>query len=66
MILATTNLLLSTRYGDLDCIGETPSGRFKYEEVAAHADHFDVGDGVTITEIENLAALREVRDGKRR
>ncbi|TMB95644.1 MAG: hypothetical protein E6J38_05330 [Chloroflexi bacterium] len=82
-----TNFLFTTRHGDLECIGETPSGRFTYAQIAAGAERFDLGDGLVVraasldelirmkraasrakdnAEVENLVALREVRDAKRR
>lgn len=38
------NFLLTTRYGDLDCLGETASGRFTYEQMAPTADRYEVED----------------------
>jgi len=80
-----TNFLLNTRWGALDCIGETPSGRFTYAQLAPNAERFEVAPDVTVSvvslddliamkratgrskdraEVENLAALREVRDAE--
>lgn len=38
------NFLLATRYGDLDCLGETSSGRFTFEQMVPTADRYEVQD----------------------
>lgn len=38
------NFLLTTRYGDLDCLGETASGRFTYDQMAPTAGRYEVDD----------------------
>lgn len=50
------NLLLTTRRGDLDCIGETPSGRFTYAQVAATAETVRIGAGLEV-EVVSLDEL---------
>ena len=39
-LLGGTNFLLRTRFGDVDCVGETPSGRFTYREIAVTAQRY--------------------------
>lgn len=50
------NLLLTTTHGDLDCIGETPSGRFTYADVAPTAERVRVGPGLDV-EVVSLDEL---------
>lgn len=78
------NFTFTTRYGDLDCLGE-PAGGFDYDALAANADAVDL-DGWQVlvaaldelirmkraagrvkdrVEVENLSALREVREKRR-
>ncbi|MEP7003707.1 MAG: hypothetical protein ABI888_04130 [Chloroflexota bacterium] len=55
-ILSGMNLLMSTRAGDLDCIAETPSGRFTYPQIAPTADRLSVERGLEI-EVASLDEL---------
>jgi hypothetical protein len=43
-----TNFLLTTTEGDLDIIGETPSGRFTYAQVAATTERMRIAAGVEV------------------
>lgn len=56
-----TNFLLTTREGDLDCIGETPSGRFTHAQVAPTAERMRIGTDLEI----NVASLDELIRMKR-
>jgi hypothetical protein len=56
-----TNFLLTTRYGDLDCVGETPSGRFTYEQLAPTAERMRIGADLEI----RVASLDELIRMKR-
>lgn len=56
-----SNFLLTTRHGDLDCIGETPSGRFTYGQLAPTAEHMRIGADVEI----DVASLDELIRMKR-
>ena len=51
-----TNFLLTTREGDLDCIGETPSGRFTYAQVAPTAERIRIGADLDV-EVVSLDEL---------
>lgn len=51
-----TNVLLTTRHGDLDCIGETPSGRFTYAQIAPTAERVRIGSDLEI-EVASLDEL---------
>ncbi len=54
-----TNFLLSTRYGDLDCIGETPSGRFTYAQVAPTAERVRVGrTEIAVVALDELIRMK--------
>lgn len=53
---AATNVLLTTRFGDLDCIGETPSGRFTYSAVAPTAETMRIGADLQV-EVASLDEL---------
>lgn len=55
------NLLLSTRAGDLDCLAETPSGRFTYAQIAPTADRHQVERAIDIS----VASLDELIRMKR-
>lgn len=57
----STNLLLSTDLGDLDCIAETPSGGFTYEQIAPTAERMRVGRDLEVS----VAALDELIRMKR-
>jgi hypothetical protein len=46
------NFTFKTKHGDIDCLGD-PGGGFDYEILKRNADRI---------EVENLSALREVRD----
>jgi len=56
-----TNFLLTTRHGDLDCIGETPSGRFTHAQLAPTAERMRIGTDLEI----NVASLDELIRMKR-
>jgi len=60
-LLNGTNFLLSTRAGDLDCIGETPSGRFTYAQLAPTSDRFAIARGLSVS----VASLDELIRMKR-
>jgi hypothetical protein len=55
------NLLLTTRHGDLDCFGETPSGRFTYAQIEPTADRLGIATGLEI----DVASLDELIRMKR-
>ncbi|HEV2249864.1 MAG TPA: hypothetical protein VGT60_05095 [Candidatus Limnocylindria bacterium] len=55
------NLLLTTRHGDLDCIGETPSGRFTYPDIAPTAERVPVRAGLEV----DVVSLNELIRMKR-
>ncbi|HEV2010480.1 MAG TPA: hypothetical protein VGS17_05575 [Candidatus Limnocylindria bacterium] len=55
------NFLLTTRQGDLDCIGETPSGRFTHAQVAPTAERMRIGTDLEI----DVASLDELIRMKR-
>ena len=56
-----TNFLLTTNKGDLDCIGETPSGRFTYAQVAPTAERVRIGAELEV----RVASLDELIRMKR-
>jgi hypothetical protein len=56
-----TNFLLSTKRGDLDCIAETPSGSFTYEQVAPTAVRMQIDRGLVVS----VASLDELIRMKR-
>ena len=55
-----TNFLLTTRRGDLDCIGETPSGRFTYAPVAPTAERIRIGADleVDVVSLDELIRMK--------
>ena len=55
------NVLLSTSAGDLDCLAETPSGRFTYAQVAPTSERLRVDRGLEIS----VASLDELIRMKR-
>jgi len=57
----STNMLLSTDLGDLDCIAETPSGGFTYEQIAPTAERMRIGRELIVP----VAALDELIRMKR-
>jgi len=59
-ILNGLNILLATRYGDLDCIGETPSGRFTYEQLAPTAERYEIAADlqVSVVSLEELIRMK--------
>jgi hypothetical protein len=56
-----TSFLLTTDRGDLDCIGETPSGAFTYPQVAPTAERMEIGRGLVVP----VASLDELIRMKR-
>lgn len=56
-----TNFLLTTDRGDLDCIGETPSGAFTYAQVAPTAERMEISRGLVVP----VASLDELIRMKR-
>src|SRR5260370_27242135 len=56
-----TNFLLSTDLGDLDCISETASGGFTYEQIVPTAERMRVGRELVVL----VAALDELIRMKR-
>ena len=56
-----TNFLLTTRHGELDCIGETPSGRFTYTQIAPTAERLRIGTDLEV----DVASLDELIRMKR-
>jgi hypothetical protein len=56
-----TNFLLTTRHGELDCIGETPSGRFTYTHIAPTAERIRIGPDLEV----QVASLDELIRMKR-
>lgn len=56
-----TNFLLTTHHGELDCIGETPSGRFTYAQIAPTAERVRIGPDLEI----QVASLDELIRMKR-
>ena len=59
-ILNGTNALLSTRHGDLDCIGETPSGRFTYDQLVPTAARYEIAAdlSVTVVSLDELIRMK--------
>jgi hypothetical protein len=55
------NVLLTTRFGELDCIGETPSGRFTFAQVAPTAELVRIGTDLDV----RVASLDELIRMKR-
>lgn len=55
-----TNFLLSTDLGDLDCIGETPSGGFTYQQVAPTAERMRIGRDleVSVVALDELIRMK--------
>ena len=55
-----TNFLLTTRRGDLDCIGETPSGRFTYAQVVPTAERIRIGANleVDVVSLDELIRMK--------
>lgn len=60
-ILNGMNFLLITRHGDLDCIGETPSGRFIYEQLAPTAARYEIAEDVTVSAVSLDELIRMKR-----
>lgn len=58
---AATNVLLHTHYGDLDCIGETPSGAFTYPQVSPTAERMRIDTDLEV----DIASLDELIRMKR-
>lgn len=56
----STNLLLSTDLGDLDCIAETPSGGFTYEQIAPTAERMRIGREleVSVVALDELIRMK--------
>jgi hypothetical protein len=48
-ILNGMNFLLSTKFGPLDVMGETPAERYTYEQLAVDAIRFAIGEDLTIS-----------------
>ena len=61
VILNGMNVLLSTRYGDLDCIGETPSGRFIYEQFAPTASRYEIAADLSVSAVSLDELIRMKR-----
>ena len=59
-LLNGTNFLLTTRAGELDCIGETPSGRFTYTQLAPTAESFEIASDliVAVVSLEDLISMK--------
>jgi hypothetical protein len=58
-ILNGTNFRLRTRYGRLDVIGETPSGRYTYEALFSTAKPFGVDDlTFLVVSVKNLRRMK--------
>ncbi|HEY8656421.1 MAG TPA: hypothetical protein VIN34_06775 [Candidatus Limnocylindria bacterium] len=59
-ILNGLNLLLVTRFGDLDCLGETPSGRFTYEQLVVTAERYEIAEDlqVSVVSLEELIRMK--------
>jgi len=57
-----TNFLLTTRHGELDCIGETPSGRFTYNQIAPTAERLRIGADleVDVASLDELIRMKRV------
>lgn len=60
-ILNGMNLLLATRHGDLDCIGETPSGRFTYGDIAPTAERVGIRSGLEVQVVSLNELIRMKR-----
>ena len=56
-----SNFLLTTRHGELDCIGQTPSGRFTYKQIAPTAERLRIGADLEV----DVASLDELIRMKR-
>lgn len=48
-ILNGQNFLLTTKFGPLDCLGETPAERYTYQTLLVDANRFVVDDDLTIS-----------------
>ncbi|CAN5140638.1 hypothetical protein BH18CHL2_BH18CHL2_04460 [soil metagenome] len=59
-LLNGSNFLLSTRHGDLDCIGETPSGGFTYEQLAPTSARYEVAGDlvVSVVSLDELIRMK--------
>lgn len=59
-ILNGTNFLLTTTEGDLDVIGETPSGRFTYTQVVATAERMRIEADleVSVVSLDELIRMK--------
>lgn len=59
-ILNGMNVLLTTRHGDLDCIGETPSGRFTYDQLAPTAARYEIAAdlAVSVVSLDDLIGMK--------
>lgn len=60
-ILNGTNFLLTTRYGALDCIGETPAERLTYEQLAPTAVRFPVEKDLVVPAVSLPDLIRMKR-----
>ncbi len=58
-VLNGANFHLITKFGELDCLGETPAERLTYATLAVDAVRFDVGDvTVTVTSLDDLIRMK--------
>lgn len=65
-ILNGTNFHLITKFGEIDCLGETPAERLTYATLAVDAVRFDVGDvTVTVTSLDDLIRMKRATGRER-
>ena len=58
-LLNGSNFLLITKFGELDCLGETPAERLTYATLAVDAVRFDIGDlTVAVTSLDDLIRMK--------
>jgi hypothetical protein len=66
-ILIGTNFLLNTRFGPLDCIGETPAERLTYAQLVVDAVRFTLADDliVAVTSLDDLIRMKQATGRER-
>jgi hypothetical protein len=66
-ILSGTNFLLNTRFGPLDCIGETPAERLTYAQLVVDAIRFTLADDliVAVTSLDDLIRMKQATGRER-
>jgi hypothetical protein len=66
-ILNGTNFLLNTRFGPLDCIGETPAERLTYAQLVVDAIRFTLAGDliVAVTSLDDLIRMKQATGRER-